>query len=88
MNIDYFMNEAINQAKNVNKTKWDYLICQFDGTNLDNIRNFLIRNKVKEKVETLAERYFNSAYNELSNLGFDKGSEIYKFFKIIQERHS
>ena len=76
------------EANNLNKTKWDYLICQFDGKNLDNIRSFLIRNKVKEKVETLAERYFNSAYNELSNLGFDKDSEIYKFFKIIQERHS
>ena len=76
------------EANNSNKTEWDNLICQFDGKNLENIRSFLIRNKVKDKVETLAERYFNSAYNELSNLGFGNDSEIYNIFKMIQERKS
>ena len=76
------------EANNLNKTEWDNLICQFDGKNLENIRSFLIRNKVKDKVETLAEMYFNSAYNELSNLGFNNDSEIYNFFKMIQERYS
>ena len=76
------------EANNLNKTEWDNLICQFDGKNLVNIRSFLISNKVKEKVETLAERYFNLAYNELSNIGFDNDSEIYNIFKMIQERNS
>ena len=76
------------EAKNINKTEWDSIIRQFDGKDLENIRNFLLENKVKYKVETLAEHYFNSAYNELTNLGFNKDSDIYKFFKIIERRHS
>ena len=76
------------EAKNKNKTEWDSIICQFDGEDLENIRKFLLKNDVKDKVETLAEQYFNSAYNELLALGFDKNSDTYKFFKMIQGRHS
>ena len=76
------------EAKNINKTEWDSIIHQFDGKDLKSIRNFLSENKVKEKVETLADQYFNSAYNELTNLGFNKESDLYKFFKMIQGRHS
>ena len=76
------------EAKNINKTDWDNIIHQFDGKDLKNIRNFLSENRVKDKVETLANHYFNSAYNELINLGFNKDSDIYKFFKMIQGRHS
>ena len=76
------------EANKINKNEWDSIIHQFDGKDLKSIRNFLSENKVKEKVETLADQYFNSAYNELTNLGFNKESDLYKFFKMIQGRHS
>jgi len=76
------------EAKNRNKTEWDSIIRQFDGKDLENIRKFLLENNVKDKVETLAEHYFNLAYSELLALGFDKDSDTYKFFKMIQGRHS
>ena len=41
-----------------------------------------------DKVENLAESYFNSAYNTLLSLGLDKKSDLYKFLKIIQGRNS
>ena len=43
---------------------------------------------IKNKIEDIAENHFSSAYDSLTKLGFDKHSELYKFFKIIQERHS
>ena len=76
------------EAQNINKTEWGKIIHQFDGKDLENIRNFLLEYNVKEKVEILSEHYFNTAYDELSALGLDKNSDIYKFFKMIQERHS
>jgi geranylgeranyl diphosphate synthase type II len=76
------------EAKNISKTEWDSIIRQFDGKDLENIRNFLLENKVKDKVENLGEHHFKLAYNQLTNLGFNKDSDIYKFFKMIQGRHS
>ena len=75
-------------AKNIDKTEWDSIIRQFNGKDLENVRNFLLENKVKDKVENLVEHYFKSAYNELTNIGFNTDSDIYKFFKMIQGRHS
>ena len=40
------------------------------------------------KIEDIAENHFSSAYDSLTKIGFDKHSELYKFIKIIQERHS
>tara|TARA_Y100000782_G_scaffold93317_1_gene103140 strand:- start:89 stop:790 length:702 start_codon:yes stop_codon:yes gene_type:complete len=76
------------EAKNSFKSDWEKIIGQFDGKNLIDIRNFLIERKLKDKVENLAESYFNSAYNTLLSLGLDKKSDLYKFLKIIQGRNS
>ena len=66
----------------------DNIVEQFDGKSLAYVRNFLSENKIRDKVEALADDCFKSAYNSLSSLGFDKESELYRFFKIIQERHA
>ena len=61
---------------------------EFDGKNLTKLRNFLVDNKIKKKVESIAEYHFSSAFDLLVNLGFDRGSDLYKFIKVIQGRHS
>jgi len=76
------------EAKNSFQSEWNTIVEQFDGNNLVYIRNFLAENKIKDKVEALADDSFTSAYNSLVNLGFDKKSELYRFFKIIQGRHA
>ena len=76
------------EAKNSFQSEWNIIVEQFDGKNLVYIRNFLSENKIRDKVEALADDCFKSAYNSLANLGFDKKSELYRFFKIIQGRHS
>ena len=70
------------------QSEWNKLVEEFDGKNLAKLRNFLVDNKIKKKVEDIAEYHFLSAYDWLIQLGFDKHSELYKFIKIIQERHS
>tara|TARA_Y100001970_G_scaffold87966_1_gene111040 strand:- start:3786 stop:4742 length:957 start_codon:yes stop_codon:yes gene_type:complete len=70
------------------KSEWNIIVEEFDGRNLDIIRNFLVENKIKYRIEEIAENHFSSAYDSLKKLGFDKHSELYKFIKIIQERHS
>ena len=76
------------EAKNSFQSEWNTIVEQFDGKNLVYIRNFLSENKIRDKVEALADDCFKSAYNSLSSLGFDKESELYRFFKIIKERHA
>jgi len=76
------------EAKNSFQSEWNTIVEQFDGKNLVYIRNFLSENKIRDKVEALADDCFKSAYNSLANLGFDKKSELYRFFKIIQGRHA
>ena len=70
------------------KSDWNKIVKEFDGENLDLIRNFLEVNKIKNKIEDIAENHFSSAYDSLTKLGFDKYSELYKFIKIIEKRHS
>ena len=71
------------------KSDWNKITEEFDGKNLDIIRNFLVENRIKNSIEHIAENpLFLSAYDSLAKLGFDKHSELYKFIKIIQERHS
>ena len=76
------------EAKKSFQSEWNTIVEQFDGKNLVYIRNFLSENKITDKVEALADDCFKSAYNSLSSLGFDKKSELYRFFKIIQGRHA
>ena len=64
------------------------IVEEFDGKNLDIIRNFLVENKIKNRIEDIAQNHFSLAYDSLTKLGFDKHSELQKFIKIIQERHS
>ena len=88
---DIFSNKKTSiavEAKNSFQNEWDTIIEQYDGKSLVYIRNFLSENKIKDKVESLADDYFKSAYNSLSSLGLDKKSELYRFFKIIQGRHA
>ena len=70
------------------KSDWNKIIEEFDGKNLDIIRNFLVENKIKNRIEDIAEMHFLSAYDSLTKLGFDKHSELHKFIKIIQKRHN
>ena len=75
-------------AKNEDKMKWEKLVDEYDGKNLDNIRKFLQENGVKNKVDKIAFDYFSNAYDSLSKFGIDNNSELYSFFKFIQERHN
>ena len=70
------------------QSEWNIIVEEFDGKNLAKLRNFLVENKIKNSIEDIAKNYFSSAYDSLTELGFDKNSELYKFIKIIQERHS
>ena len=74
-------------AKNENKIRWEKLVDDYDGKNLDNIRKFLIESGIKNKVDNIAFDYFSSAYALLSKFGIGNNSELYSFFKFIQERH-
>ena len=42
---------------------------------------------VKNKVDKIAFNYFSNAYDSLSKFGIGNNSELYSFFKFIQERH-
>ena len=74
-------------AKNEDKTRWEKLVDEYDGKNLNNIRKFLHESGVKNKVDKIAFDYFSNAYNSLSKFGIGINSELYSFFKFIQERH-
>lgn len=74
-------------AKNEDKMRWEKLVDEYDGKNLDNIRKFLIQSGVKNKVDKIAFDYFSNAYDSLSKFGIGNNSELYSFFKFIQERH-
>ena len=74
-------------AKNEDKMRWEKLVDEYDGKNLDNIRKFLIESEVKNKVDKIAFDYFSNAYDSLSKFGIGNNSELYSFFKFIQERH-
>ena len=74
-------------AKNEDKMRWEKLVDEYDGKNLDNIRKFLHESGVKNKVDNIAFDYFSNAYDSLSKFGIGKNSELYSFFKFIQERH-
>ena len=74
-------------AKNEDKMRWEKLVDEYDGKNLDNIRKFLNDSGVKNKVNKIAFDYFSNAYDSLSKFGIGNNSELYSFFKFIQERH-
>ena len=74
-------------AKNEDKMRWEKLVDEYDGKNLDNIRKFLSESGVKNKVDKIAFDYFSNAYDSLSKFGIGNNSELYSFFKFIQERH-
>ena len=74
-------------AKNEDKMRWEKLVDEYDGKNLDNIRKFLYESGVKNKVDKIAFDYFSNAYDSLSKFGIGNNSELYSFFKFIQERH-
>ena len=74
-------------AKNEDKMRWEKLVDEYDGKNLDNVRKFLIQSGVKNKVDKIAFDYFSNAYDSLSKFGIGNNSELYSFFKFIQERH-
>ena len=74
-------------AKNEDKMRWEKLVDDYDGKNLDKIRKFLNESGVKNKVDKIAFDYFSSAYDSLSKFGIGNNSELYNFFKFIQERH-
>jgi len=74
-------------AKNEDKMRWEKLVNEYDGKNLDNIRKFLNESGVKNKVDKIAFDYFSNAYDSLSKFGIGNNSELYSFFKFIQERH-
>ena len=74
-------------AKNEDKMIWEKLVDDYDGKNLDNIRKFLSESGVKNKVDKIAFDYFSNAYDSLSKFGIGNNSELYNFFKFIQERH-
>ena len=74
-------------AKNEDKMRWEKLVDEYDGKNLDNIRKFLNESGVKNKVDKIAFDYFSNAYDSLLKFGIGNNSELYSFFKFIQERH-
>ena len=74
-------------ANKTNSDEWNNLISEFDGNNLEKIRNFLSNNGINSEVENLTNTYFQSSYESLLKLGFNQDSEVYRFFKIIQGRH-
>ena len=75
-------------AKKINSNGWNNLVSEFDGNNLEKIRNFLLDNGIHSEIEDLTGTYFQLSYESLLKLGFNQDSEVYRFFKIIQGRHS
>ena len=75
-------------ANKINSDEWNNLISEFDGNNLEKIRNFLTNYGINNQIENLTSTYFQSSYESLIKLGFNEDSEVYRFFKIIQGRHS
>ena len=49
--------------------RWEKLVDEYDGKNLDNIRKFLNESGVKNKVDKIAFDYFSNAYDSLSKFG-------------------
>ena len=74
-------------ANKIYSDEWNNLISEFDGNNLEKIRNFLSNNGINSEVENLTSTYFQFSYESLIKLGFNEDSEVYRFFKIIQGRH-
>ena len=74
-------------ANKINSDEWNNLISEFDGNNLEKIRNFLSNYGINSEVKNLTNTYFQSSYESLLKLGFNQDSEVYRFFKIIQGRH-
>ena len=75
-------------ANKINSDEWNNLISEFDGNNLEKIRNFLTVKGINSEVDSLTNTYFHSSFESLLKLGFNQDSEVYRFFKIIQGRHS
>ena len=75
------------ESRKLFPSEWDMIVEQFDGKNFAKLRNFLEENKIKKNVEDIAEHHFSSAYDSLIKLGFDQYSDLYKFIKIMEERH-
>ena len=76
------------EASNSFKSEWNNLINRFDGKNIDDIRNFLIRNKIKDKIDKLVKEYFSLAFQEMEKIGIRQDSSLYKFIKKIESRYS
>ena len=74
-------------ANKINSDEWNNLISEFDGNNLEKIRNFLTNYGINNQIENLTSTYFQSSYESLLKLDFNQDSEVYRFFKIIQGRH-
>ncbi len=78
---------AIEANKNFHN-EWNDLINKFDGKSIENIRSFLIKNKIKDKIDKLVEKYFYLAFKEMEKTGLKQNCSLYKFIKKIQGRHS
>ena len=76
------------EASNSFNSEWNNLINRFDGKNIDDIRNFLIRNKIKDKIDKLVKEYFSLAFQEMEKIGIRQDSSLYKFIKKIESRYS
>ena len=76
------------EASNSFKSEWNNLINRFDGKNIDDIRSFLIRNKIKDKIDKLVKEYFSLAFQEMEKIGIRQDSSLYKFIKKIEGRYS
>ena len=76
------------EASNSFKSEWNNLINRFDGKNIDDIRSFLIRKKIKDKIDKLVKEYFSLAFQEMEKIGIRQDSSLYKFIKKIESRYS
>ena len=88
---DILYNKKTAIAIEANKSfynEWNDLINKFDGKNIENIRSFLIKNKIKDKIDKLVEKYFYLAFKEMEKIGLKQNCSLYKFIKKIQGRHS
>ena len=76
------------EASNSFNSEWNNLINRFDGKNIDDIRSFLIRNKIKDKIDKLVKEYFSLAFQEMKKIGIRQDSNLYEFIKKIESRYS
>ena len=76
------------EASNSFNSEWNNLINRFDGKNIEDIRSFLIRNKIKDKIDKLVKEYFSLAFQEMEKIGIRQHSILYKFIKKIESRYS